>query len=196
VGATSALTSGRRVFDTTDEKLATANGTGSFTTTIHIPASATPGRIGSPRLVDTRDSLRKPCSRCRQTGRNIVMTRLTPGSTGSRMCWGRQRLGTDSRLDRDTGVPSLPRRRCQRVAYVGSNDGKLYAFQPRAMHVLATMDRITGGSIGRSSPAVANGVVYIGSEDGKLYAFSLPAEAPARRFDGSIGTSPTPRDGG
>jgi len=31
----------------------------------------------------------------------------------------------------------------------------------------------TGGSIGHSSPVVANGIVYVGSEDGKLYAYAV-----------------------
>jgi outer membrane protein assembly factor BamB len=64
-------------------------------------------------------------------------------------------------------------------AYVGSDDGKLYAFDaagatncaagpPRTCSPLWTA--ATGGAV-RSSPAVANGNVYVGSDDGKLYAF-------------------------
>ena len=64
-------------------------------------------------------------------------------------------------------------------AYVGSDDGKLYAFDaaglancapgaPRACGAMWT--GATGGPV-RSSPAVANGLVYVGSDDGKLYAF-------------------------
>ncbi len=66
------------------------------------------------------------------------------------------------------------------VLYVGSQDHKLYAFDqyggsgtcsgsPKTCTPLWTA--ATGGVIGESSPAVANGVVYIGSADGKLYAF-------------------------
>ena len=64
------------------------------------------------------------------------------------------------------------------VAYIGSEDGKLYAFDaagtancsgtPKTCAPLWTGS--TGGSI-ESSPAIVNGVVYIGSDDGKLYAF-------------------------
>jgi outer membrane protein assembly factor BamB len=64
------------------------------------------------------------------------------------------------------------------VVYVGSEDGKLYAFdasgilncsgRPKTCKPLGTAT--TGGPV-RSSPAIANGVVYVGSDDGKLYAF-------------------------
>jgi outer membrane protein assembly factor BamB len=64
------------------------------------------------------------------------------------------------------------------VVYIGSEDGKLYAFDaagntncsgtPRKCAPLWTGST---GSLIESSPAVVNGVVYIGSEDHKLYAF-------------------------
>ena len=64
-------------------------------------------------------------------------------------------------------------------AYVGSDDGKLYAFDaagmtnctpgtPRACGPLWT--GATGGFV-RSSPAVAKGLVYAASDDGRVYAF-------------------------
>jgi outer membrane protein assembly factor BamB len=63
------------------------------------------------------------------------------------------------------------------VTYVGSEDGKLYAFDAVGSNCSGTpttcaplWTAITGGPID-SSPAVANGVVYIGSGDGNLYAF-------------------------
>ena len=62
------------------------------------------------------------------------------------------------------------------VVYVGSEDGRLYAYA--AACATATCSPLwtspaTGGPID-SSPAVSNGVVYVGSNDGKLYAFALP----------------------
>jgi outer membrane protein assembly factor BamB len=67
------------------------------------------------------------------------------------------------------------------VVYVGSEDGKLYAFDATggALQWTAT----TGGPVD-SSPAVVNGVVYVGSGDGNLYAFDAA---------GSAGCSGTPK---
>lgn len=80
---------------------------------------------------------------------------------------------------------------CQRSGYVGSNDGKLYAFSASCSGTCSPLwTGITGGSIGYSSPAVANGVVYIVSEDGKLYAFSTACSGTCPPlWTGSIGTS-------
>jgi outer membrane protein assembly factor BamB len=68
------------------------------------------------------------------------------------------------------------------TVYVGSNDGKLYAFDATGGDANCTgaaptrtctplWTAATGGLTLFSSPAVSNGVVYIGSEDGHLYAF-------------------------
>jgi outer membrane protein assembly factor BamB len=64
------------------------------------------------------------------------------------------------------------------VVYIGSEDGKLYAFDAAGNtscsgvpKTCAPLWTASTGSIIESSPAVVNGVVYIGSEDGKLYAF-------------------------
>jgi serine/threonine protein kinase/outer membrane protein assembly factor BamB len=57
------------------------------------------------------------------------------------------------------------------IVYVGSDDGRLHAYNVISGRSLwAPTAGGTGGQI-RSSPAVANGVVYTGSDDGKLYAF-------------------------
>ena len=64
------------------------------------------------------------------------------------------------------------------MVYVGSQDGKLYAYAVGCNSGDGTCSPIwsytTGGAI-HSSPAVANGVVYVGSDDGYLYAFGLPS---------------------
>jgi len=62
------------------------------------------------------------------------------------------------------------------VVYVGSDDGKLYAFDAAGVTgctagVCTPLWTATTGSKVQSSPAVAEGVVYVGSDDGKLYAF-------------------------
>lgn len=65
------------------------------------------------------------------------------------------------------------------IVYVGSADGRLYAFNesggtsctgvPRSCAPL--WQGVTGDIISYSSPAVVDGVVYIASADGRLYAF-------------------------
>jgi len=55
------------------------------------------------------------------------------------------------------------------IVYVGSDDGKLYAFKAstgKPLWIASTDNKID------SSPTVANGIVYVGSYDSKLYAFS------------------------
>jgi outer membrane protein assembly factor BamB/uncharacterized membrane protein YoaK (UPF0700 family) len=62
------------------------------------------------------------------------------------------------------------------VVYVGSHDGKLYAYAVGCASGGGTCTPLWTATTGVgifSSPAVANGVVYVGSEDGKLYAFAV-----------------------
>jgi outer membrane protein assembly factor BamB len=66
-----------------------------------------------------------------------------------------------------------------RVAYVGSGDGKLYAFDASGKtHCSGSPKKCTpvwtaatGGMISTQAPAIAGGVVYIASFDKRLYAF-------------------------
>jgi len=62
------------------------------------------------------------------------------------------------------------------VVYIGSYDGKLYAFAVGCASGGGTCTPLwtatTGAGIG-SSPAVADGVVYVGSLDRKLYAYAV-----------------------
>jgi len=51
------------------------------------------------------------------------------------------------------------------VVYVGSDDGRLYAFKARGGRRL--WSRSTDGAI-RSSPAVAGNRVFVGSDDGRV----------------------------
>jgi outer membrane protein assembly factor BamB len=62
------------------------------------------------------------------------------------------------------------------VVYVGSDDGKLYAYAVGCNSGGGTCTPLWTATTGDqifSSPAVANGVVYVGSEDGKLYAYAV-----------------------
>ena len=61
------------------------------------------------------------------------------------------------------------------VAYVGSNDGHLYAYDTRTG--APALDR-DGWTDRRGPPAVANGVVFVGSADTTLYAFAATDGTP------------------
>jgi outer membrane protein assembly factor BamB len=90
------------------------------------------------------------------------------------------------------------------VVYVGSEDGKLYAFNATGGALLWTAT--TGGPVD-SSPAVVNNVVYVGSNDGKLYAFDATGTAGCAgtpktcaplwtaQTGGPVGSSPTVANG-
>jgi outer membrane protein assembly factor BamB len=70
--------------------------------------------------------------------------------------------------------PAVDDTQFAQTVYVGSSDGRLYAYTARC-DVCAGGGQLlwtgtTGGAI-TSPPTVAGGVVYVGSEDGKLYAF-------------------------
>ncbi|MGZ4704177.1 MAG: outer membrane protein assembly factor BamB family protein, partial [Acidimicrobiales bacterium] len=56
------------------------------------------------------------------------------------------------------------------IAYVGSDDGSLYAFNATTGELQWSV--ATGGAVA-SSPAVDNGTVYVGSDDHKLHAIRL-----------------------
>ena len=103
-------------------------------------------------------------------GLNPAETAISAGNVGS--------LATAWTGATGNGVYSSPAV-ANGAVYVGSDDGKLYAFDaagvtncsagpPRTCSPLWTA--ATGGAV-RSSPAVSDGTVYVGSDDGKLYAF-------------------------
>ncbi|MDP1807650.1 MAG: PQQ-binding-like beta-propeller repeat protein, partial [Acidimicrobiales bacterium] len=109
------------------------------------------------------------------TGLNPAETAIGAGNVGS--------LATAWTAPTGNGVYSSPAV-ANGTVYVGSDDGKLYAFDaagvtncsagpPRTCSPLWTA--ATGGAI-RSSPAVADGTVYVGSDDGKLYAFDAAGQ--------------------
>ena len=61
------------------------------------------------------------------------------------------------------------------IVYVGSFDGKLYAFNANGCAPATVCQPLWSGATGNditSSPAVTNGTVFIGSADHKLYAFA------------------------
>jgi outer membrane protein assembly factor BamB len=80
------------------------------------------------------------------------------------------------------------------TVYVGSKDGKVYAFNATTGALVWSMS--TGGAV-MSSPAVANGVVYVGSNDNNVYAFNASTGAVkwTSATNGTVRSSPTVVDG-
>jgi serine/threonine protein kinase/outer membrane protein assembly factor BamB len=89
------------------------------------------------------------------------------------------------------GLSSSPAIVVGGLVYIGSNDGKVYAFDATTGHT-----RWVGstGGLNLASPAVVNGVAYVGALDQKLYAFDALSGkvrwiAPA--LGSAISSSPT-----
>jgi serine/threonine protein kinase/outer membrane protein assembly factor BamB len=57
------------------------------------------------------------------------------------------------------------------IVYIGSYDGKMYAFDATCRRSCQPLWSYTTGGLIYSSPAVTGGMVYIGSRDKKVYAF-------------------------
>jgi outer membrane protein assembly factor BamB len=77
--------------------------------------------------------------------------------------------------------------------FVGSDDGRLYAFGLGGQVLWA---KWVGGAV-RSSPAVANGVVFVGSNDGRVQARSAATGALlwTRNLGGVVSSSPLVAEG-
>ena len=77
--------------------------------------------------------------------------------------------------------------------FVGSDDGRLYAFGLGGRPLWA---KWVGGAV-RSSPAVANGVVFVGSNDGRVQARAVATGALlwSRNVGGVVSSSPLVAEG-
>src|SRR6266700_2651965 len=121
-------------------------------------------------------------------GFNLQHTRFNPGEN-KLTTTNVSRLTQDWKAPTGAGIDSSPAVD-NGMVYIGSDDGKLYAFDATSGRLLWFAS--TGNSI-RSSPTVANGKVYIGSEDHNLYAFN--AENGSKKWNaltgGPIDSSPT-----
>ena len=184
-------------FDTTDEVLASATGTGTFgPIPLSVPASAMPGThwitaVGRhtgfsaqvPFIVQTDWASFRYSAR--HKGSNPYENVLNPGNVA----------GIDRDWSYTTGnkVFSSPAV-AGGVVYVGSFDRNVYALN--AATGAKIWSSTTGAPI-ESSPAVAGGVVYVGSDDGKVYAFSADGGAQLWSFTtgGRVQSSPAVADG-
>ncbi len=104
------------------------------------------------------------------TGYNDTETTISTGNVG-----GLHEVWTATTPDQIVSAPSI----VGGVAYVGSRDNKLYAFnangtagcsgKPRKCAPLWSTPNLGGDVV--STPAVANGIVYVGSVGEKMFAF-------------------------
>ena len=160
--------------DTVDTLLLVSSATGTFSGSVTIPATASPGTHYITAIG-------------RKSG-DAAQKAFTVSTNWSEFHFGTGRKGFNpyenvidaanvSDLDiawqTTTGnsIESSPAV-ANGVVYVGSDDGNLYAYKATTGALLWSA---TTGSYVTSSPAVANGVVYVGSYDYNLYAFALGA---------------------
>jgi outer membrane protein assembly factor BamB len=156
-------------FDTSYVRLNATDESGSFSTAFEIPVSALPGThwitaVGrrSGKAAQKSFTVRTNWSQFRKEVRHKGFNQTENVINADNVA------NLDLAWTAPTGslITSSPAK-VNSVAYVGSEDGKLYAFNVSdgsQRWSFTTRDAI------KSSPAVANGVVYVGSDDGYLYA--------------------------
>jgi outer membrane protein assembly factor BamB len=157
-------------FSATDEASATADGSGSFSNAIQVPASALPGKrtvTAVPASGDKAQAIFTVYTDWRELGFSPARTAFNPyenvlnpsNVSGLSVQWS---FPTGSNVNSSPAVVNG-------VVYVGSNDFNVYALNAGTGAKLWSYE--TGGIV-QSSPAVVNGVVYVGSEDHKIYALN------------------------
>jgi len=158
-------------FDTTDEVLALANGSGAFSKiALVVPASAQPGDhwvsavqrssdTGAQVAFDVQTNWSEVGFSSKGKRSNPYENVLSPVSVGAiDLHWA---YTTGSYVYSSPAVANG-------VVYVGSYDDNVYALNATTG---AKLWSYTTGSYVSSSPVVANGVVYVGSYDDNVYAF-------------------------
>jgi len=164
-------------FDTTDEALANANGSGSFSNiVIPVPSSALPGEHWvSAEQVSSETGAQAPFRvntnwlefgfTANGKRLNPYENVLNPSTVGA--------IGVQWSYPTGNGVYSSPAV-ANGVVYVSSYDKNVYALNATTG---AKLWSYTTGSGVPSSPAVANGVVYVGSGDNNVYALNATTGA-------------------
>jgi len=165
-------------FDTASAGSATADSSGNFIAPIFVPKSAQPGAHTIQATGQTSGSAASAKLKVQtnwpsfknlptRTGVNPVENTISP-SNGKFLTLAWQGQMGDLV---DHSSPAI----VNGVVYVGSFDGKLYAFNANGCAPQTLCQPLWSGATGNditSSPAVANGNVFIGSADHKLYAFA------------------------
>lgn len=183
-------------FDTTDVALVGTNGTGNFSFSVTVPASATPGTHWisakgehSGWFAQVAFTVRTNWAQfgfgTRHQRTNPYENVLSPSNVGQ--------IDLDWSYTTGALVESSPAV-VNGVLYVGSDDHNVYALNATTGAKLWSYT--TGGNV-TSSPAVAGGIVYVGSQDGNVYALNASTGAKLWNFptSGTIRSSPTVANG-
>ena len=186
-------------FDTTDQALASASGTGTFAgITVQVPASAAPGThyitavarhsgFSAQAPVTVSTSWAQFHYSGKHKGSNPYENVLSPATVSG--------IDEDWSFTTGGGIDLSSPAVANGAVYIGSEDDNVYALSAATGAKLWNF--ITGASIRFSSPAVANGTVYIGSEDDNVYALNASTGAKLWSFTtgGSVESSPTVANG-
>src|SRR5580700_3000692 len=162
-------------FDTTDEALALANGSGAFSEiAITVPASATPGAhfvsavqrssgTGAQATFNVDADWSQFHSTPNHKGLNPYENVLNSSNVGA----------IDVQWSYPIGFSQSSPAVVDNVVYIGNTNGTVYAVKSpgKLLWQYSTLASV------ESSPAVANGIVYVGSNDTNLYALKASTGA-------------------
>ena len=181
-------------FDTTDEALASTNGSGAFSgITIGIPAPATPGihyitadgrhsgLSAQAQFVVSTNWAQYRYSVLHK-GYNPYENVLSASDvSGIDLDWS---YSTGKSIQSSPAVTTTVTRNASgavasETVYIGSNSGSVYALNAATGTQKWTFS--TGGVVA-SSPAVVGGVVYVGSDSGNMYALNASTGAELWSF--------------
>lgn len=168
-------------FDVTNVCLSLTNASGAFNCKFNVASSAVPGQhwitarigsVGAQKQFIVRTNWPMGHGRtAAQTGWNRFEPTLGGNSASSAMdlLW-RAPLGPPSAPVGSSGTPVVVNGR----VYIGSDEGRLHAFDALTGVKITGFPKLAGSSTGQhqSSPLYAGGRVYKGSENGRIYAFT------------------------
>jgi outer membrane protein assembly factor BamB len=178
-------------FDTTDEALAIANGSGAFSKIpITVPASATPGTHFVSAVQRSNDTGAQAKFNVDTDWNQFHFTPNHKGLNPYENVLNSSNVsGLDVRWSFPLGSSQSSPAVVNNVAYIGNSNGIVYAVNESTGAPLwqyATLASVA------SSPAVVNGIVYVGSNDTNVYALKASTGALLWQYttEGAVTSSP------
>src|SRR5882724_8810176 len=183
-------------FDTTDLCLTIAGGTGNIRCVIQIPKDAQPQThwisavqrstsIGAQKSITVRTDWAQFHGRdAKHTGFNPFENTLNTSNVANLDTLWRAPIASVAGY----GTYSTPVVAGGKV-YIGSQDGKLYAFLAKTGTPVPGFPKTLGAQVINSAPAVGSGNVYVATSgsDHKLYAFNAATGAAIAAFPMTLG---------